>query len=97
MHEGEAGALKRATLLVAKGADVNAVGAAEADGGQGEPPLFWAAQAAAAGKAGGMELVTLLIENGADVNVVCKVADGKVGRRRAPGRCSCRLPASEAT
>ena len=63
--DGRAGGLELATLLVQKGADVNAVGKDE--GGKEATPLLWAAQAVCGGKKDGLALLTLLIQHGADV------------------------------
>jgi len=62
-----AGGLTLATVLVAKGADVNSVGNY---GGNRSTPLWWASRAVCNGAAEALELATLLVANGAGVNAV---------------------------
>jgi len=68
VRDGRAGAAELATLLVNKGAAVNAVVTDIA--GNASTPLWWAARAVRDGEAGGPELALLLVERGADVNAV---------------------------
>jgi len=72
--DGE-GAVKLATLLVEKGADVNAVGADNE--GHESTPLWWAAQGAKQTRSGAVELAKLLVEMGADVNAIGAERDMK--------------------
>jgi len=79
-----AGALRLATLLLRKGADVDAAGT-DADG-NASTPLWWAARAVWIGAASGqeelerggqeLELATLLVKKHADVNAVGSYAGG---------------------
>jgi hypothetical protein len=70
-----AGAVELATLLVQKGADVNAVGT-EANGTD-STPLCWLALAVSDGRAGAAALARLLVEQGANVNAVGTCRDGE--------------------